>query len=180
MNEGIEKEKSMNLSHVRVFLAVANAEHITHASQELFVSQSAVSKTIHALEQETGVQLIERQGRGIVLTPAGRLLQTYASQLFAMEHEMEKAVEALRTGDRGEIFIGASKTTGTYLLPELVSRFRGRYPQVELHIRILNSQEVMQQTLDWQLDFGLIEGEVPLWPQELAVEVFGKDELVLV
>lgn len=170
----------MNLYHLRVFLTVAEHEHITRASEELILTQPAVTKIIQHLEQEVGLELIERQGRRIVLTHAGRILQNYARRIFGLEREMEDALAALRDLEVGEVTLAANTTTGVYLLPPIVARFRARYPQVALHIAILNSHEIIEQTLNWNLDFGLVETDPATLPAELHSEVFAHDELVLV
>src|SRR5438876_254198 len=149
----------MNLYHLRVFQTVAVHEHITRASEELILSQPAVTKIIQSLEHETGLELIERHGRRIVLTHAGHVLHSYARRMFALEHEMEEALAVLRDVETGEIKLAANTTTGVYLLPPIVSRYRNLYPQVTLYITILNSHEIIEQTLNWTLDFGLVEGE---------------------
>jgi len=153
---------------------------VTRASEELLLSQSAVTKTIQHLERDIGLELIERHGRRIALTYAGSVLSTYARRLFALEREMEEALVALQEVEAGEVTIGASTTTGVYLLPPIVARFRTRYPQVNLHIAILNSQEIVERALNWKLDFGLVEGDASALPPELHVEVFAHDQLVLV
>lgn len=170
----------MNLHYLRVFLTVAEHEHITRASEELIISQPAVTKTIQHLEEGVGLELIERHGRRIALTHAGRVLHNYARKVFALEREMEDALAALRDVDAGEVTLAASTTTGVYLLPPIVSRFCTRYPQVDLHISILNSSEIVDQTLNWHLDFGLVECDTATLPAELQVEVFAHDELLLV
>lgn len=170
----------MNLQNLRVFLKVAELEHITHAAEELNLTQPAVTKIIQSLEQELHLDLVARQGRRIVLTQAGRTLQTHARQLFAVEREMEEALTMLRDVEVGEVTMAANTTVGVYLLPPIVSRFRMRYPHVALHIHILNSQEVVEQTLDWTLDFGLIEGSSSHLPNSLDVRFFARDTLVLV
>ena len=170
----------MNLYHLRVFLTVATHEHITRASKELILSQPAVTKIIQSLEHEAGCALIERHGRRIGLTYAGRLLQGYARRIFALEREMEEELRALRDVEAGEVLLAANPTSGVYLLPPVVARFRARYPRVHLRINILNSQEILEQTLGWNLDFGLVEGDPASLPEELRVEVFAQDELVLV
>ena len=170
----------MNLQNLRVFLKVAELEHITRASEELNLSQPAVTKTIQSLEHEIGLDLVERQGRRIALTHAGRLLEGYARQIFALEREMEESLAALRDVEGGEVMLAANRTAGVYLLPPIVSRFRTRYPQVTLHISILNSSEIVQETLNWTLDIGLIEGDATTLPPGLKVEVFAYDELILV
>src|SRR5436309_14424453 len=107
----------MNLHYLRVFLTVAEHEHITRASEELIISQPAVTKTIQHLEQEVGLELIERHGRRIALTYAGRVLYNYARRLFALEREMEEALGALRGFDNGGVKVAANKNTGGFLLP---------------------------------------------------------------
>jgi DNA-binding transcriptional LysR family regulator len=170
----------MNLHNLRVFLKVAELEHITRASEVLNLSQPAVTKTIQSLEHESGLELVERQGRRIALTHAGRVLQSYARQIFALEREMEEALGALRDVEGGEVTLAANRTAGVYLLPPLVSRFRTHYPQVALRISIMNSSEIVQEILNWSLDFGLVEGAASSLPKELKVEVFAYDELILV
>jgi DNA-binding transcriptional LysR family regulator len=170
----------MNLQNLRVFLKVAELEHITQASEELNLSQPAVTKTIQSLEHEIGLDLIERQGRRIALTHAGRVLQKYAHQLFVVEREMEVALAALRNIEGGEITLAANTTAGVYLMPPIVARFLASYPQVTLHMSVLNSHEIVDETLNWHLDFGLVEGDASTLPKDLLVEKFAYDELVLV
>jgi DNA-binding transcriptional LysR family regulator len=170
----------MNLYHLRVFQRVAEHEHITRASEELILSQPAVTKIIQSLEHDTGLELIERHGRRIVLTYAGHVLHSYARRMFALESEMEEALAVLRDVESGEIKLAANTTTGVYLLPPIVSRYRNLYPQVTLYITILNSHEIIEQTLNWTLDFGLVEGDPATLPPGLHAEVFAQDELVLV
>src|SRR5947209_11686335 len=170
----------MNLQNLRVFLKVAELEHITRASEELGLSQPAVTKTIQSLEHDIGLELVERQGRRIALTHAGRVLQNYTRQMFALEREMEEALATLRDVEGGEVTLAANTTTGVYLLPPIVAQFRARYPQVNLHIAILNSHEIVEETLNWHLDFGLVEGNPAMLPPGLVVLPFSSDELVLI
>lgn len=170
----------MNLYHLRVFLTVAEHEHITRASEELILSQPAVTKIIQHLEQESGLELIERHGRRIVLTQAGKILHGYARRLFALEREMEEALAGLQDVEVGEITLAANTTTGVYFLPPVVAQFRTRYPRVILRITILNSHEIIEQTMNWILDFGLVEGDPATLPPGLETQVFARDELVLV
>ncbi len=170
----------MNLQNLRVFLKVAELEHITRASEELNLSQPAVTKTIQSLEHEAGLELVERQGRRIALTHAGRVLHSYARQIFALERSMEEALSALRDVEGGEVTLAANRTAGVYLLPPLVAHFRTRYPQVALRISIMNSSEIVQDILNWTLDFGLVEGDASSLPPGLKIEVFAYDELILV
>lgn len=170
----------MNLYHLRVFLTVAEHEHITRASEELILSQPAVTKIIQHLEQETGLELIERHGRRIVVTQAGKVLHGYARRLFALEREMEEALAVMQDVEMGEITLAANTTTGVYFLPPVVAQYRERYPQVILRITILNSHEIIEQVMNWILDVGLVEGDPATLPPGLETQVFARDELVLV
>lgn len=173
--------KRMNLQNLRIFLKVAELEHVTRASEELNLSQPAVTKTIQSLEHELHLELVERQGRRIALTHAGRMLRDYARRIFAIEREMEEGLASLRDLDAGEITFAANTTAWVYLIPPIVARFRANYPQIALHVSILNSHEIIEQTLDWSLDFGLIEGDITSsMPSLLQVQVFAHDELTLV
>ncbi len=170
----------MNLHNLRIFLKVAELEHITRASEELNLSQPAVTKIIQSLEYEVNLDLVERQGRRIVLTSAGRVLQSYARQVFALEHEMEEALTTLQDADSGEVTLAANPTASVYLLPPIVAHFHARYPRVKLNIAICNSQEIAEGILDWKLDFGIVEGLASALATGLTVEAFAHDELGLI
>ncbi|GCE12999.1 LysR family transcriptional regulator [Tengunoibacter tsumagoiensis] len=170
----------MNLQNLRIFLKVAELEHVTRAAEVLNLSQPAVTKIIQSLEREAHLKFVERQGRRIVLTQAGRVLQSYARRLFALEHEMDAALGALRDVEGGEVSLAVNTTAWTYLLPPIVARFRERYPRVRLQIAVLNSHEIMEKTLNWELDFGLIEGTATELPPPLQMHIFSQDRLILV
>jgi DNA-binding transcriptional LysR family regulator len=170
----------MNLQNLRVFLKVAELEHITRAAEELHLSQPAVTKTIQSLEHELHLELVERQGRRIVLTHAGRVLQRHARQLFALERQMEEELASLRDIEGGEVTLAANTQAGIYLLPPIIARFRRRYPRVTLNITILNSRDIIERTLDWTLDFGLVEVDACTLSEELHAQVFAHDTLILV
>ena len=170
----------MNLYHLRVFMTVAEYEHITRASEELYLSQPAVTKIVQNLEQEIGQKLVERQGRRIALTYAGQVLQTYARRMFALEREMEDALAALSDIETGEVTLAANPTVGIYLVPGIVASFRARYPCVKIHLEILKSREIIEDTLEWRLDFGLMELDPTELPLGVACETIAYDELILV
>jgi DNA-binding transcriptional LysR family regulator len=161
-------------------MTVAEHEHITRASEELYLSQPAVTKIVQNLEQEVGQKLVERQGRRIALTYAGQVLRTYARRMFALEREMEEALAALSDIETGEVTLGANPIIGVYLLPTIVASFRARYPCVKINLEILKSREVIESTVEWHLDFGLVEVEPSELPLGLDYETVAYDELILV
>ncbi|MGH2507063.1 MAG: LysR family transcriptional regulator [Ktedonobacteraceae bacterium] len=170
----------MNLYHLRVFMTVAEHEHITRASEELYLSQPAVTKIVQSLEQDIGQKLVERQGRRIALTYAGQVLSTYARRMFALEQEMEDALGALSDIEIGEVTLAANPTTGIYLVPVIVASFRARYPCVKINLEILKSREIIENTFEWKLDFGLVELDPAELPLGLEYETIAYDELILV
>lgn len=170
----------MNLYHLRVFMTVAEYEHITRASEELYLSQPAVTKIVQSLEQEVGQKLVERQGRRIALTYAGQVLRTYARRMFSLEREMEEALAALSDIETGEVTLAANPITGIYLLPTIVARFRARYPCVKINLSILKSRDIIEETLEWRLDFGLVEVDPSELPLGMEYETVAYDELILV
>ncbi|HWS83330.1 MAG TPA: LysR family transcriptional regulator, partial [Ktedonobacteraceae bacterium] len=138
----------MNLQNLRVFLKVAELEHVTRASEELHLTQPAVTKVIQSLEHDINLELVERQGRRIVLTHAGRVLQRHARQIFALERQMEEELAALRDLEGGQVVMAANTTAGVYLLPPIIARFHSQYPRVTLNMTILNSSDIIDGTLN--------------------------------
>jgi DNA-binding transcriptional LysR family regulator len=168
----------MNLNHLAVFHAVAQAGSMTGGAERLDVSQPAVSKQVQELEHALGVHLFDRIGRRIYLSQAGDILADYARRLFALAREAEEAMADVRAVGRGRLVIGASTTIGTYLLPGVVAEFWRRHPSVELLVQIENTERVHRRLAGHELDVGLTEGLVE--EEELHAEVFHRDELVVI
>jgi DNA-binding transcriptional LysR family regulator len=169
---------SMNLNHLAVFHAVAQAGGMTLGAGRLDVSQPAVSRQVGELERALGLSLFDRVGRRVRLSRAGELLADYARRLFALAHEAEEAMADVRAVGRGRLVIGASTTIGTYLLPGVLAAFARRHPGVELLVAIENTEQVRRRLAGHELDVGLTEGFVE--EEELEAEVFQRDELVVV
>jgi DNA-binding transcriptional LysR family regulator len=166
----------MNLNHLAVFHAVAEAGGVTAGAERLQISQPAASKQIRELEAALGVTLFDRAGRGVRLTEPGRVLAGYARRLFALESEAEQAVGELRAVERGTLLVGASTIIGSYLIPVVLSAFHRRYPGVRVHVEVGNTEAVHRALLEHRLDVGLTEGLVP--GGGLDSGVFALDELV--
>src|SRR5215471_16846994 len=103
----------MNLNHLSIFHAVAQAGGMTRAAQRLDISQPAVSTQVRELERALGVHLFDRIGRRVHLSQAAEILADYARRLFALTHEAEEAMADVRAVGRGKLVIGASTTIGT-------------------------------------------------------------------
>lgn len=163
---------------IRVFHAVATALSFSKAAQELSISQPGVTFHIKALEREYGTALLERVGKRIYLTDAGRTLLAYAHRMFAMETEARVALEELKGLQSGLLVVGASATIGIYLLPEVVGEFRNRHPGIKVSLRVGNKRHTIERLLNNELDFGLVAS--PLADPSLIAEPYLADELVVI
>lgn len=147
----------MTIRHIRIFLSVfENGCNTTKAAQALHMTQPAVSLAIRELEQYYGVQLFDRMGRRLIITPAGQQFFEYASHIEDLFDSMEKG---MRNWDSfGILRIGASITIGSQFLPRYVKAFYSRYPGTEVKVLVAPSDLLEEKVLKSELDFALIEG----------------------
>jgi len=168
----------MTLEQLRIFLAVAEREHVTRAAETLNLTQSTVSAAVGKLEDRLGVALFDRVGRRVVLTEAGRVLMDEARAVLARTAQAEAAIADLTGLARGHLAISASQTVATYWVPPFLHRFRQRYPGVSVGLTIANSAAVARQIEEGLADLGLIEDEIDA--PALTARVVAEDEMVLV
>ena len=167
----------MNLNHLFLFRAVAEARGFSRAAESVHVSQPAISMQVGELEAQLGLTLFHRLPRGVKLTAAGQLLLDYARRLGALADEAERAMAEVKGLCRGRLAVGASTTIGVYLLPDLLGDYRRRYPDIDLQFDISNTEDIENRLVDGTLDAGLTEG-LPPKRDELESAVFLRDELV--
>jgi DNA-binding transcriptional LysR family regulator len=164
---------------LQVFHAVATSGSFSRAAREmLHISQPAVSKHVQALEEELGVPLLQRVGKRVILTEAGRIVQHYAEQVLALAADTQQALRELHGLQRGTLRLGASSTPGIYLLPPVLATFVKRYPGITLELEIANSQRVVDGVLARQWDLGMIG--IPLAHPHLHVQPYWRDTLALI
>ncbi len=168
----------MNLNQLAIFYAVAKESSVSRGAERLHISQPAVSKQLREFEKSLGVALFHRLSSGVRLTEAGELLLDYASRIFSLETEAENALDELRVLERGRLVVGASSTIGTYLLPQICAQFSQKYPRIELHLEIANTEEVQRKLVENKIDVGLSEGLMHF--PELEADAFAWDEIVAV
>ncbi len=130
----------MTLEQLRIFVGVAEREHMTRAAEDLNVTQSAASAAIAALEARHGVALFDRVGRGITLTEAGRMFLDEARAVLGRAASAELALAEFGELKRGTLRIVASQTIAGYWLPTYLAAFRARYPGVALNVSVDNSE----------------------------------------
>ena len=168
----------MTLEQLRIFVAVAELEHMTRAAQSLNLTQSATSAAIAALETRYAVKLFNRIGRRIELTDAGRLFVLEARAVLARASAAETVLADFADLSKGSLALAASQTVGNYWLPPLIHRYQTQYPGIRLSLAIGNTEQVAAWVIEGSADLGLIEGDID--EPALAVQPVADDELVLV
>ena len=168
----------MTLERLRIFVAVAERDHVTAAARALNLTQSAVSNALAALEAEHQVRLFDRVGRGVALNATGRAFLPEAKAVLARAAAAEAALADLSALRRGRLAVFASQTIASYWLPRRLVDFHTAHPGVELDVQIGNTREVAQAVLNGAAEIGLVEGVVDA-PALTQVQV-GSDRLAVV
>jgi Transcriptional regulator len=163
---------------LKVFRVVAYHLNFRRASEDLFISQPAVTQQIKALEEEIGSPLFDRSGGRVALTGVGKILFSYAKQLKILADEALQAIAEESGTNMGRLSLGASQTIGQYLLPNLMAGFLRKNPRVELTAMSGNTDVVLEALTSHSIDLALIEG--PALRRDIVVEPFMEDHMVLV
>lgn len=167
----------MTLEQLRVFVAVAERQHMTRAAEALHLAQSAVSAGIAALEGRHGAKLFSRVGRGIELTEAGRVFLDEARAVLARAEAAELKLAELAGLKRGRLLIHASQTIASYWLPRHLVDFRRAHPGIAIKLTVGNTAEASAAVLAGTAELGFVEGRV----EEASLESreVARDSLIL-
>ncbi|MFN7865367.1 MAG: LysR family transcriptional regulator, partial [bacterium] len=169
------------LDQLRILKAIAAEGSFKRAADTLYVSQPAVSLQVQNLEKQLNVPLFDRGGRKAQLTEAGHLLLSYGEKIITLCQETCRAIEDLQNLQGGTLIVGASQTTGTYLLPRMIGLFRQKYPEVSVQLQVHSTRRTSWSVANGQVDLAIIGGEVPAELQEtLRIIPYAEDELALV
>jgi DNA-binding transcriptional LysR family regulator len=168
----------MTLEQLRIFVAVAERQHVTAAAASLGLTQSAASSAIASLEAQYDIKLFDRIGRGIALTEEGVAFLKEAQGVLQRATEAEDVLHDLGKLTRGALRIAASQTVGTYWLPTRLVAFRKAYPAVTLACTIGNTEEVAAAVREGTAQLGFIEGEIA--DPHLTAQSVAQDKLLLV
>lgn len=163
---------------LKVFCSAARQLSFTKTSEELFVSQPAVSRHIKELETEYGIRLFERTGGHLILTPAGRIFLKLAEGILESYNALKYEMNCLQGDFSGYLRIGASTTIAQYVLPKVLADFSARYPSISLSLMNGNSTEIEEALCARTIDLGLVEGNTHR--PDLHYIPFLCDELVAV
>ncbi len=163
---------------LKVFRVVAELLSFRKAAQELHLTQPAITAHIKTLEELLGIALFSRIGRNISLTPAGETLLLFARQIEALTNQAVASLAPFGTRAHTELAIGASHTIAVYLLPKLLSPILKEWPNLQIHVNVGSTNEILQVLTNHQVSIALIEA--PSFRPDLKVERFAQDELKLV
>jgi DNA-binding transcriptional LysR family regulator len=167
----------MEISELKIFLAVARNGGISRAAEELQCVQSNVTARIKQLEERLGKALFHRRSKGVTLTPAGHRLLDYAERILRLAQEAEEAV-ADRDEPQGRLRIGSMETTAAVRLPPLLAAYHRAYPRVDLQLVTGPSEPSLRRLLEFGIDGALVAGDIA--HDELVSEKVFEEELVLV
>jgi DNA-binding transcriptional LysR family regulator len=168
----------MTLEQLRIFVAVADRQHVTQAARALNLAQSAASHAIAALETRHGTKLFDRIGRRIELTEAGRVVLAEARAVLARAEAAELALSEFGSLKRGTLSIQASHTITGYWLPRHLVAFQQAYPQIKIRLGIGNTAQVAAAVESGTAELGFVEGAVA--NEHLANVPIARDQLVIV
>lgn len=163
------------LRQLQIFLAVAQHQNISKAAQSLHMSQSAASEALLNLEHTYGLTLFDRVSNKLSLNPVGHTLRKEAESLLAHCQDFEARLHNHKAF--GHIKVGASFTIGNHLATRYLAGYLADYPEAEVQLDIANTPDVVARVLNYEIDIGMIEGEVQ--HRELELIPWREDELVV-
>jgi molybdate transport repressor ModE-like protein len=168
----------MDLELTRSLIAVANHGSISDAADAIGLSQPALSRRIQQLEEELGARLVERSGRGVVLTAMGRLAVREGQHLLDRYERLRTSIAEHVRLEAGTVRIGGGATAVAYLLPSAIARFQKSHPTVRFQLQEAGSREVERGVIEERLELGVVT--LPVSGAEVDVIPLMRDRIVLV
>jgi DNA-binding transcriptional LysR family regulator len=163
---------------LQVFYTVARLLSFTKAAESLHMTQPAVTFQVRQLEEYFNTRLFDRTHNRISLTDAGERVYEYAAQIFDLYAQMDNAVRDMTGEISGILIIGASTTIAEYMLPSLLGDFKKKYPDVNVHLKVSNSEGIVSMVENNDIDLGVVEA--PVMNKNLVVENCRNDRLVAI
>ena len=164
-----QKNHPLPLVEERSFSKTADALHLT---------QPTISSHIKAIEDEAGIQLLDRLGRSVIPTKAGEILYKYAKEILNTKNSAIQALNQFKGAARGSLIIGGSTIPGEYILPEYIAQFKKAHPDVAVTLRLGDTQDITDMVMDGSIEMGVIGSKAD--DKRIDCREFLKDELALV
>ena len=163
------------LRQLEIFLATARYENISRAADDLSLSQSAASSALKDLESRYDTQLFDRVGKRLKLNSQGIALRPIAEGMLHQAGELEAMLQS--DGPIGSLSIGATMTIGNYLAIPMIAEYRRQHPDIAVTLHVANTEHIVNEVLNYEMDVGLIEGEYR--HDDLVINSWCDDELVV-
>jgi len=169
------------LDQLKILHAISNEGSFKKAAEKLYISQPAVSLQVQNLERQLNTPLFYRDKRKARLTETGQLLIKYCDRILGLCEETCRALDELNTLQSGGLIIGASQTTGTYLMPRLIGIFKHKYPQIAIELQVHSTRKISWGVSNGNIDLAVVGGEIPKELQNsLNITSYAEDELALI
>jgi|TARA_B110000444_G_scaffold116092_1_gene109347 DNA-binding transcriptional LysR family regulator len=169
------------LDQLRILHTISQEGTFKSAAERLYISQPAVSLQVQNLERQLNIPIFYRDKRKALLTEPGQLLIKYCERILSLCEETCRALDELQTLQSGALVIGASQTTGTYLMPRLIGIFRHKYPQIGIELQVNSTRKISSGVSDGRIDLAIVGGEVPQeLKNTLEITSYAEDELALI
>jgi DNA-binding transcriptional LysR family regulator len=167
----------MEMRRLEALCKVIELKSFTKAAEALLLSQPTISEHIRILEEVVGEKLIDRLGREVLPTPAGRIFYQYARGILRMREDAVQALQEFKGNLSGHLILGASSIPGTYVLPSVMGSFKTAHPAIQVTLRISDSAQVIDEVLQGDVEGGMVGSKSN--DRRLILEEIFSDELVL-
>jgi len=167
----------MDIRRLEIFCKVVELKSFIKAAESLSLAQPTVSEHMRILEETLGERLLDRLGREVLPTPAGRVFYQYAKNIIRLREEAIQSLEQFKGELSGHLILGASTIPGNYVLPKFIGAFKTRHPAIRITLRIGDTAGIMGQVQEGDLEAGIV-GSLPNDRRLVSEELFS-DELVL-
>ena len=169
------------LDQLKILQTISDEGSFKKAAEKLYISQPAVSLQIQNLEKQLNVPIFYRDKRKAYLTETGKLLRKYCDRILNLCEETCRALDEAQTFQSGALIIGASQTTGTYLMPRLIGIFRHNYPHIEVKLQVHSTRHISWSVANGEMDLAVVGGEIPVELKNvLEITSYAEDELALI
>lgn len=168
----------MSDRRLQVFHTVAKLLSFTKAAESLHMTQPAVTFQVRQLEEQFNTRLFDRTHNRITLTDAGQVIYEHAAKIFELYGQMENAVREITGEISGTLTLGASTTIAEYMLPALLGNFRTEFPDINIQLKVSNTDGIVSMIENNEIDLGVVEA--PVHNKNLIVDICREDQLVCV
>ncbi|NIQ93443.1 MAG: LysR family transcriptional regulator, partial [Desulfuromonadales bacterium] len=167
----------MEIRRLEVFCKVIELKSFTRAADAVLLSQPSVSEHVRLLEEHFGDKLLDRLGREVLPTPAGKILYQYGRRIIQLRDEAIQSIDHFKGHLGGDLAVGASTIPGCYILPEIIVGFHGKHPGIHIMLKISGTSQALQRLVEGDIETAIV-GAKPADKRLECKEAF-EDELVL-